>query len=361
MAIASAQAHAPLNGLLNTADAARRLQGLALDRLGFAPQTTPSRLVCKTRAGDLLAYQPASAGRPALLIVPAPIKRPYIWDLAPGASAVERLLSSGLQVYLLDWYRPQPGDEGLGLEHYAERAVRTSLDAIQVETGEAKAFLAGHSLGGTFAAVFASLHPHRVRGLIELEGPIAFDRGRLEAAARSGPAPQAITRVLGNVPGTFLDFASLNADPHTFHHEPIADRILSSASWETSRLHWRVRRWTLDETPMARRLFEEVDEALYRENRFVEGRLRVGGRLANPRAIEAPILAVLDPRSRIVPPSSIEAYRTCTQSRRVQLLEYSGDTGVVMQHVGVLVGRSAHEQLWPRICSWIRDEALSVG
>jgi hypothetical protein len=32
----------------------------------------------------------------------------------------------------------------------------------------------------------------------------------------------------------------------------------------------------------------------------------------------------------------------------------------VMQHVGVLVGRNAHEHLWPRICSWIRDEASAL-
>jgi polyhydroxyalkanoate synthase len=349
-----------VNGLFSTADAARRLQGIALDRLGFAPRTTPSRHVARTRAGELRAYQPALAGRPAVLIVPAPIKRPYIWDLAPGASAVARLASSGLQVYLLEWYRPQPRDAALGLEHYADRAIRISLDAIQAETRVGKAFLAGHSLGGTLAAVFASLHPHRVHGLLELEGPMAFAGGRLEAAARRAPAPGALTRALGNVPGSLLGVASASADPRAFQSEPMADAILSSASWATSRLHWQVRRWTLDESPMARRLFEEVDEALYRENRFAQGRLRVGARLADPRAIEAPILAVLDRRSRIVPPSSIEAYRTCTHSSGVQLLEYAGDTGVVMQHVGVLVGRNAHEQLWPRICSWIRDAASSL-
>ena len=31
------------------------------------------------------------------------------------------------------------------------------------------------------------------------------------------------------------------------------------------------------------------------------------------------------------------------------LLEYGGDVGVALQHVGVLVGRSAHRDLWPQI------------
>lgn len=31
-----------------------------------------------------------------------------------------------------------------------------------------------------------------------------------------------------------------------------------------------------------------------------------------------------------------------------------GDAGVALQHVGMLVGRSAHRHLWPEIVHWIR-------
>jgi polyhydroxyalkanoate synthase len=35
------------------------------------------------------------------------------------------------------------------------------------------------------------------------------------------------------------------------------------------------------------------------------------------------------------------------------VLEYAGDVGVNLQHVGVLVGKSAHEQIWPAIFAWL--------
>jgi polyhydroxyalkanoate synthase len=229
------------------------------------------------------------------------------------------------------------------------------MEAVREETGADRAFLAGHSLGGTLAAIYASLHPQRVRGMIALEAPIAFGAGPFEAAAAVAPPSAAITRPFGNMPGSYLDMASVAADPLTFNAEPFTDWLRSSVSAEARRLHWQVRRWTLDETPMAQRLFEEVDEALYRSNRFARGELRIAGLLADPRAIEAPIVAVLDRRSRIVPPASIEAYRTHTGSKDVEILEYAGDTGVVVQHVGVLVGPSAHAHLWPRICGWARS------
>jgi polyhydroxyalkanoate synthase subunit PhaC len=342
-----------LSGFFAGADEARRQQGQVLERLGFGPQTTPSRTVQKRLAAHLLAYQAPDARQPAILMVPAPIKTAYIWDLAPGSSAVQRCLAAGLQVYLTAWQRPRSGDDWLGLGEYADQVLRGCLDSIREETGQAAVLLAGHSLGGTLAAIFSSLYPHRVRGLIELEGPMAFGAGQLEAALASGPPARAITGLLGNIPGSVLTWASLCADPLTFSAEPWLDWLESSRSRAAHRLHWQVRRWSLDESPMAQRLFEEVEDQLYRENRFAEGRLRVGDRLAEPQAIDMPILAVVDARSRIVPPPAIDAYRTRTGSDDVRVLHYPGDTGVFIRHVGVLVGRNAHESLWPQILRWI--------
>jgi len=53
--------------------------------------------------------------------------------------------------------------------------------------------------------------------------------------------------------------------------------------------HLRVLRWTLDELPLARRLFEEVVEGLYSNDHCFRGALLVGGRLL--------VLEALHPRS----------------------------------------------------------------
>jgi polyhydroxyalkanoate synthase len=34
-------------------------------------------------------------------------------------------------------------------------------------------------------------------------------------------------------------------------------------------------------------------------------------------------------------------------------LWYQGDTGVALQHLGMLVGRQAHKYLWPEVIRWL--------
>lgn len=341
-------------------DQTRRRMGRVYDALGLGPIETPARVVLQQSVATLKAFGAAGAG-PVALIVPAPIKRAYIWDLAPAVSVVQRLLRANMQVYLIQWERPEEADQGLGLADYADRLILACLDAIAVETGRREVVLAGHSLGGLQAAIFAALHPARVAGLVLLEAPLRF--GPASGAFRpmldtAPPAPQ-ITALFGNVPGSFLNAVSFWAAPATFGLERWSDRLLSLASPAAGQMHLRVERWTFDEMPLARRLFEEVVDRLYREDRFMQGTLEVAGRCAAADQVTAPILSVADVRSRIIPPESIVPFHAASGSRDTCLLWYAGDVGVAIQHVGVLVGPTAHRELWPQIVEWMHARSAA--
>ena len=88
------------------ADEMRRQYGRALD-LWLARTETPSRLVLE-RSGVKLRDYGKEGNRPALLIIPAPIKKSYIWDLTPSASAVLACLQAGFRVYVLEWKETPP-------------------------------------------------------------------------------------------------------------------------------------------------------------------------------------------------------------------------------------------------------------
>jgi polyhydroxyalkanoate synthase len=328
------------------ADEMRRWYGRALD-LWLARIETPSRLVLERSRVKLRDYGD-EGNRPSLLIIPAPIKKPYIWDLTPSVSVVLACLQARFRVYVLEWPETPPDGSDNGLAVYVDELILESARAI----GE-PAILIGHSLGGTFATIFASLHPERVRSLILLEAPLSFsgDAGTIAKCIHIAPPTEALRKV-STYPGTLLNALSLAASPKSFLCWRWRDLLLSAGDPAALRIHLLVERWTLDEYAMPSALFADVVD-LYREDRFMQGTLRIKGHTAAPRSVTMPVLAVVDPESDVVPPSSIMCFLDALPNRNWTLLHYEGDTGVALRHVGVLAGRSAHRVLWPDILAWI--------
>jgi polyhydroxyalkanoate synthase len=341
-------------------DEARRRAGRALDAAGLGPAEAPSRAAAAMPGARLRAYQPPEAAPegPVLLVVAAPIKRAYIWDLLPEVSVVRRCLDRGLRVYLLEWLDPGPEEDGLGLADHAERIPLAALDAVAAETGEAAAVLAGHSLGGTFAAILASLHPGRVRGLVLVDAPLAFgpDRGGpLARAVAAAPHARALRGWAGSpVPGSFAALLSAAAAPDAFVLQRWSDLGASAGDPLAAAVHARVERWALDELAMPGRLFEEVLERLYREDRLLAGTLEVGGRRVGLDRLRAPVLAVVNPPGRVVQPASVlDGLAAMPPDAQRRVLQYEGERGPALQHLGPLVGPAAHARLWPDILDWV--------
>jgi polyhydroxyalkanoate synthase len=40
-------------------------------------------------------------------------------------------------------------------------------------------------------------------------------------------------------------------------------------------------------------------------------------------------------------------------TKDVRLIEFPGELGVSLQHLGILIGRKAQAHVWPEIISWI--------
>jgi polyhydroxyalkanoate synthase len=325
-------------------DRLRRAQGSVLDAAGLSPTETPYREIHRAAGVTLRRYGSGEEAGPLVLIVPAPIKRPYIWDLAPQVSAVRRCLAAGARVLLADW---QPAPRTFGLADYAERLLLGCLEAAKA----GRAVLLAHSLGGLFAATFATLHPERVQGLALLATPLRF-----------GAAAPVLSAMVANLeaddlpdalPGAFLSAASLQAAPGVFGSERLLDALLSAADPARLHTHLLVERWTLDEFALPRHLVLDLATQIVREDRFVRGTLVIGGRSAAPSQLTAPLLCVVDPRCGLVPPAAVLPFVEAAASRDKTVLEYAGDIGVCLRHVGPLVGRNAHALLWPQLVDWI--------
>jgi len=335
-------------------DQCRRLQGRGFDRLGLGPIESAYRVIHESEGLRLRDYGGVASSSPPLLIVPAPIKQPYIWDLAPERSVVRHALAQQLRIYLVDWTGPDNTETPPSLADYAGTMLSDCIEVIGARTGADQVALAGHSLGGIFAALHGAYRPEQVAGLVIVDAPLHFT-----GAEHAFHDPPVVIGALGgrpSIPGSLLSASSARAAPATFCTNRYLDLLASLPSTERSSTHWRVERWTLDEMPMSPTLFNELSD-LRRYDRFMRGQLAIDGVMLSPQQIRAPLFSIYQATGGIIPAESILAFHAAAGSKKKQLAAYPGDVGVALQHVGPLVGSNAHQTIWPRVFHWLRTLA----
>ena len=338
--------------MLELMDTLRRAQGNALEVLGYGPDERSYRVLASAPHWCLRDYAGGGSG-PAVLLIPAPIKRPYIWDLAPSASAVRYCLRQGLRVYLLEWKPPRSGQGDAGLDEYADQAIAGAVAEIARVAAGKPPFLIGHSLGGTFAAIAGALEPQSIRGLVLLGSPLCFQPG-------SSPFRDSLVSIapstlsdLDVVPGSLLSQISALAAPDSFIWSRMRDAALSMADPLALDIHARVERWALDEVPLPGRLVDQILGWLYREDRFCRGILPVRGGTVGPSSLRLPTLAVVNTADEVAPLSSVRPFIAAMPVRDTGIIEYAGETGVGLQHLAILAGRNAYASVWPEILTWL--------
>ena len=222
---------------LSITDIVRRAQGDAVGAFGLDPTESSYRIVASGTHWCLRDYGGEHAS-PSLLVIAAPIKRPYIWDLIPSVSAIRHCLQQGLHVYLLEWMPCSHRIANNGLDDYT-LAISDCVATISRKTSGTKSLLIGHSLGGTLAAIFSAWAPASIQGLVLLGAPLCFqaEKSQFRDALVSlvpSDLPEADT-----FPGSFLSHICALASPGTFIWSRLMEAALSISDHHALELHAR--------------------------------------------------------------------------------------------------------------------------
>jgi len=322
--------------------------------------TTPHDVVYEEDRVRLLHYRPVRKAplKPPLLIVYALINKPYILDLQPDRSVVRALLTRGVDVYLIDWGTPSPGDRHLGLPEYADGYIDRCVRAIRERAGVDQVSLLGYCIGGFLATIYAALHPDRVRNLILMAAPLDFhaDGGLLHRW--TGPEhfdPDLVVEAFGNVPAEFLNGGFTLLDPlgnSYLKYLELLDRADDEAFVE---MFFRMEKWLGDGVPLAGEFYKEFIRDGYQRNLLIQNRLTVGGERVDLAKLTQPLLVVVAEKDHIVPPESTRNLLGHAKSKDVQVLSMPGG------HIGLSVGAESHRELWPKVARWIAARGVPPG
>lgn len=277
----------------------------------------------------------------------------YAWHL-PGRSFVNHLAAAGWDVFNLD-LRGHGRSGALGsrpcaaIDEYIRHDLPAALDAALTVSGERRAFLLGHSLGGLVGYAAAPSLGERVAGLVTIGSPYAFGRGNRLLLA--------LTRAL--VGAT----SALDAQSR------VPMRLVQGwfrrqrALWDHPSIPLPVRAWHPESIEPA--LLEEYlrlafDRATFGELATVTAS-GTAGRFASTdgtidyaarwEAADLPTLVVAGTRDLLAPEDSV---RPAFERARARDKTFHA---VPLGHADLLLGREAPRLVWPVVTAWLDRRA----
>jgi polyhydroxyalkanoate synthase len=314
---------------------------------------TPKDLVWRKNKARLYRYRratPATRRTPIFLCLPL-INRAYILDLRPGNSFVEFLLEAGHDVFILDWGVWGPEDRNATITDLVMRYLPRAIRRASEDAGE-KVTLLGYCIGGVLATCFAALHPDApVRNLILFTTPIDFaDAGQFGVWTAKGSFPiDRIRDTLDVVPGELIDVGAKMLNPigatmgtYLQLYERLGDAGFDPRGWQA------MYRWVNEGTPFPSAAYHQWITEFYQENKLSKGKLQMDGRPVRLAAITLPFLSVAALSDTIAPrPTTSKTLSKVGSRDKNEILLEGG-------HVGIVVGRTARAELWPRVTEWLR-------
>ncbi len=312
-------------------------------------ENTPYDVVFELDKIKLLRYRstnPRSHKTP-LLIVYALINRHYILDLE-NLSAIRSLLNEGFDIYLIDWGTPDAEDYKLTINDYVNRYMDNCVDIVRKLSNIEKISLFGYCMGGTFSAIYTTMHTEKVKNLITLAPPIDCSKETTVFGAISKFLDvDNMVDTLGNIPSSFqhLFFTMLKPFKHYVQrYYEVSQRIDDKVYLEN---FMRLEKWLWDTVPLPGEVFRQWIKDIYQKNLLVQNKLQVGGQTIDLRKIDVPLLNIVADLDHLVSPESSKALN--------QLVSSKDNTNIAFPtgHVGLCASTFALKEVWPKVAQWL--------
>jgi polyhydroxyalkanoate synthase len=328
------------------------------------PQTaqvgqSPKEVIWSKNKAKLYRYHAQGEIKHAvpILLVCALINRSYILDLTPGNSFVEFLVSEGYDVYAIDWGTPGEEDAGMRLEDYVLDYIPRAAKQVLKTSGASEFTLLGYCQGGAMSLLYAAAHPEApLKNLILLTTPVDFSNAGLYSAWLN-PQFFNVDRVVdtfGVVPAAMIDMGGKMHKPlqnYTGTYMTLFDKMYDESFIES----WLpMNQWVNDGVPFVGEAYRQWVKDFYQGNKLVKGEVKLAGKPVKLENIRCAVLNVQAELDHIVPASQSDCLLDLVGSTdKEQMMVKAG-------HVGVVVGRGAKKNFFPRLNEWLAKRSSNI-
>ena len=289
--------------------------------------------------------------RTPVVLVPPLMVRPYIFDLRPDHSMVRTLRNAGFDVYIVDFGEPSDEDEAVRLDDYVLDYLPACIDAAIAHSKRPEVTLAGYCMGGIFALLHVATHRDaRVKNIVTVGAPIDFSElGALSIAAKLGAKfSDPVMDAMGNVPKELINFG-FKLVGGTKMLTRYVDLVTNLWDYEYLRSFDSINAWTSDFIPYPKEAFKQMVKDFAAGDKLRRGELSYGGKIADLRNVECPLLAFAGKGDEIATLRSTRAILQHVGSIEKEFREVPGG------HIGVIGGSRAPQSVWRPMCEWLQE------
>jgi poly[(R)-3-hydroxyalkanoate] polymerase subunit PhaC len=334
----------------------------------LAIATSPADEVYREDMVRLYRYRPVAEKRRGIsvFIVYALVGRYQMIDLEADRSFVRKLLTEGLDVYMVDWGHPTRAQRWLTIDDYVSGYLDTCVDVIREREGIDQINLIGICQGGVFSTCYAALFPEKIGNLALMVTPLDFhgDAGKPEAGSgymnlwARALKPEDIDLLvdtIGNSPGSMVGFAFLMMNPIGNLTKYTID-LIDILDDDRKLLNFlRMERWIADRPSSPGEVVRQWFKDLYQGNRLIKNQLELGARRVDLRRITMPVLNIFAEGDVVIPNACSRGVGACFATN-----DYT-ELGVPGGHIGTFVGAKAQSILSPAIVNWLVARTIEGG
>jgi polyhydroxyalkanoate synthase len=324
---------------------------MELDEIKMA--TTPKDVVYSEDSVRIYHYKP-TVPKPhsvPVLVAYALVNKQYMLDIQENRSIVRKWLEAGLDVYMIDWGYPNQVDKFLDLEDYVDGYLNNAVDFVR-ERHKLKAInLIGICQGGTMSVIYSALYPEKIKNLVTVVTPFDFSTndGLLFRWGKLMDIDAMVDADDGLLSGDSMNVGYNMLKPFELSFDKYINFINKLDDKDAVTDFMRMETWIYDSPSQAGRMLKRFVKDLYIDNKLANNELVVGGRKVLPKNITMPVLCLLALKDHLVPPASTRPLIDAIASKDKELLEYP------VGHIGMFVSSRAHNEIGPKIATWIKE------
>jgi polyhydroxyalkanoate synthase len=311
---------------------------------------TPKDLVFQIDKVKLYHYRPVvKVDSAPVLLVYALMNKQYIMDLQQDKSFVKKLIELGTDLYIIDWGYPTAEDQYVTIEDYIEEYMGAAIDYMIEAHRVPKINFIGKCQGGTYGAIYASLHPDKIKNLVTIASPFDFDveDGLLFKWAKHMDV-DLLVDAFGMLPGDFLNNTFIMLSPYNLAVGKYINIVNSFDDPKALGEFLRMEKWLFDCPDQAGEYYRTWIKELWQQNKLIKGEFYLGDKRVDLRNINMPLLNVCGTKDNLIPASSSKALNNLVSSADKEAVEFP------VGHAGIVTSSLSQKEIAPKIAAWIK-------